>query len=376
MGKVFGEIKLNEKMTLRVQTIIWGGSEKYDLRVYNGAFAIKGVTMTPEEFKNLRDSLVEYFAADPVVEATEPEILQEPVIAQEPEKQPEPEQTGGEKTEDERVIHSLTHIPVNDSNYPLNTATTYQLRKAIEYMEANPDGQKTRLSRCKGRLNKLEAMKLRDINAKARLFGKVDLAKADVPSKVIPLHKSAEAAPQKAETQKVEPKKEDVKETAIIKFPKKDETPIEKLPPSDIHYTYEDAKEKLDKERRIFQGDRDSEYVIDGILEACLVDQELLDNVMRPEKSYVGAFQYFANKAREGHCIIVGNTHFMDTDTALKYAIDYFNSVDKKPKATRKTKKTEKPATASVKSGGDVDDTEEEGRTDEEVYDEEGSGTD
>ena len=182
-------------------------------------------------------------------------------------------------------------------------------------MEENPNGQKTRLARCKGRLHKLEAKEIKPLLAKTAVLKN----KKVVPIKAVENKKDSESV---AEEQK----------TSIIKFPKKDETQIDKLPKSDKHYTYEDVKEKLDKERRIFKGDRDSEYVIDGILEACVSDQELLDNVMRPEKSYVGAFQYFARKAKEGYCMMVGNVGVMDADTALKYSLDYFNSVDKKGK--------------------------------------------
>jgi hypothetical protein len=206
-------------------------------------------------------------------------------------------------------------------------------------MEAHPSGQKTRLARCKGRLNKLE-------KADTKLL----LAKTTVKSsdKIVAI-KSKVAEPEKK-----------ADKASVIKFPKKDETQIVKLPPSDIHYTYEDAKEKLEKERRLFKGDRDSEYVIDGILEACVSDQEFLDNVMRPEKSYVGAFQYFARKAREGYCMMVGNVGVMDADTALKYAIDYFNSEDQKPN---------KAVKADKKEGG-KNEKKGKGKTDEEVHEE------
>ena len=96
----------------------------------------------------------------------------------------------------------------------------------------------------------------------------------------------------------------------------------------------------------MFKGDRDSEYVIDGILEHCVSDQEFLDNVMRPEKSYVGAMQYFMKKAQQGYCMRVGNIGVMSADTALKYAIDYFNSEEeKKPEPKTETKEETKKET-------------------------------
>lgn len=344
-NKVFGTIKQNEKISLRVQTVQWAGSERYDIRAYNGDYAIKGVTLSKDEIIKLRDILEEFFAGDP-------EEIEFVDVAEE--VQPEPEQkteiklvstSWADKTEDEKIIHSLTSIPVNDGNYPLNTATVEQLRKAVEYMEAHPDGQKTRLARCKGRLSKLEKADTKV------LLAKTAVQKSDKVVAIKPAKEKQEAEP---EVQAKETK------APVIKFPKKDTTQITKLPPSEVHYTYDDAKEKLDKERRLFKGDRDSEYVIDGILEACVSDQEFLDNVMRPEKSYVGAFQYFARKAREGYCMMVGNVGVMDADTALKYAIDYFNSEDPKPKKTVKPDKKE----------GGKNDKKAKGRTDEEVHEE------
>jgi hypothetical protein len=84
----------------------------------------------------------------------------------------------------------------------------------------------------------------------------------------------------------------------------------------------------------VFSGDHD--YVIEGVLEACATDQELLDNVMRPEKSYIGAFQYLFEKARQGYCTKVGNNvGIMDKNDALKYTIDYFNTDEEKVKAKK-----------------------------------------
>lgn len=343
-NKVFGTIKQTNKIELRVQTVQWAGSERYDIRSYNGNYGIKGVTLSKDEMLKLKDILEKLFDGE-AEEAVEVKEVSTPAVAILPQNK---------QTDDEKVIHALTSIPVNDGNYPLNTATIEQLQKAIKYMEENPDGQKTRLARCKGRLHKLESKEIKPLLAKTKVLKS---------KKVVPI-KAAE------DVKDNEPPVEEQK-APIIKFPKKDETQIVKLPKSDKHYTYEDVKEKLDKERRVFKGDRDSEYVIDGILEACVSDQDLLDNVMRPEKSYVGAFQYFARKAKEGHCIMIGNNcGIMDADTALKYALDYFNSEDPKPKTTNVDAKKSSKVKSFTRKKGDANDTETKAKSDTEVYDE------
>ena len=360
-NKVFGTIKQTDKIELRVQTVQWAGTERYDIRSYNGNYAIKGVTLSKDEILKLKDILEDFFANEepqkenPVEEANvTPEIKEVPVssVTTTLEEQ---------KTDDEKIIHSLTSIPVNDCNYPLNTATVEQLRKAVEYMEANPDGQKTRLARCKGRLSKLEKADVKMLLAKTAIL-KRDKVVAIKP--VTSAKEQKEDAAKDTETEKTK--------TPVIKFPKKDETQIVKLPPSDKHYTYKDVEEKLGKERRIFQGDRDSEYVIDGVLEACVSDQELLDNVMRPGKSYVGAFQYFASKARQGYCMMIGNGNIgvMDANTALKYAIDYFNSEEpKKPEAKRNVTDMNSPKKRGRKKGTKNEERTER-KTGPEIHDE------
>lgn len=120
------------------------------------------------------------------------------------------------------------------------------------------------------------------------------------------------------------PKAEKPKTLAeIVKFPEPD-TPKEKVVTSG-NATYEDCVNKMQKEREVFK-ESDSQYVINGILELCKVDADFRNNFMRKEKTYLGALKYFAQKAREGHAIMVdGIGAYMDCDIALAYALEYFN---------------------------------------------------
>lgn len=92
-------------------------------------------------------------------------------------------------------------------------------------------------------------------------------------------------------------------------------------------HEYEDCFAKLDTEcRELFNGDSDSRYVVDALLELCKVDEVFRERVMRPDKSYKGAFEYFAGKARAGECIKICECSYLDNDKALGFAIEYFEA--------------------------------------------------
>ena len=105
-NKVFGTIKQTNKIELRVQTVQWAGSERYDIRSYNGDYAIKGVTLSKDEMLKLKDILEGLFSEE-AEETAEAKKVSTPVIAI---------LSQNERTEDEKVIHALTSIPVNDGN--------------------------------------------------------------------------------------------------------------------------------------------------------------------------------------------------------------------------------------------------------------------
>lgn len=297
-----GQIQKGE-MSLRIYKTQAGN---VDIRLFRGNFSTKGITLKTNEAENFRDILARVVTNKPVSK----------VDTKAPART-----TGGKETKEEldSVVRALTQIPVNDSNYPKD-ATPDQLRKAIAIMESQPNGHhKTRLTRCKSALSRLE----KGVNVKAATPEPKEKEKPVVEKTVEPTE--IPVAP---------------KSNKIITFPKQDETEITKLPATNETHTYEECEAKLNKEREMFKGDRDSNYVIDGLLEVCVVDQDFRNNVMRPEKSYVGAMNYFADKAKQGYCMRVGNIGVMDADTALQYSIDYFNSEDSKPEPKKGTKKS------------------------------------
>ena len=313
------------KYTLKVQKTKYG----YDVATWNGSYRMKGVTFTEDGLKKLWEVMYKEFIS---------EILDEQRV-EAPKKSVTP------KTDMDPVVHSLTSIPVNDGNYPLNKATIDQIREAIAYMEANPNGQKTRLTRCKTKLKQLE--KAEKVEEKPVVEEPVEeeteTEDVEETEDVTEEDEAEEVTKPEIKNVAKETAKPVQKKADIIQFPKADNTPIKKLAPTGENHSFEEVEKKLGEELKLFKNDPDSTYVINGVLKACAKDQELLDNVMRPEKSYKGAIQYFFNKAKEGYCTRIGNVGIMSAETALKYAIDYFNSEDKKAEPKKNTKKVDKP---------------------------------
>lgn len=314
--RVFGTIPQNDKYEIVVQLTKYG----YDIRSYSGNYGVKGINLNEEEMKRLTEILGEIFDGKEI-EPDEPKEAPRKKVAE-------------EKKPKDKTVNALVSIPVNDGNYPIKTATVEQLKEAIEYMEANPEGQKTRLARCKAKLKSMQKNMTFTASPKEEPTVKVD-DEEELPFGEPDTLKEKEEEPKETKTEKEIDK--------IIKFPKKDTTPIKKLQPTGENHTLAEVEAKLAKEKEMFKNDHSSQYVIDKVIEACRNDQELRDNIMRPEKSYIGAFKYFANKARQGYCMRVDNVGVMDADTAVKYTIDYFNSDEEKPKAPEvKAEKTPK----------------------------------
>lgn len=125
----------------------------------------------------------------------------------------------------------------------------------------------------------------------------------------------------KAEKAKAEPKAEPKKDNIVI-FPKA--RPEVKVAITSGEYTYEDCKNKLEAERKIFC-DSDSQFVIDGLLKMCEINQNFRNNVMREDKSYEGAFKHFMEMARQGFALEYNGVTYLDNNVALGFAMDYFN---------------------------------------------------
>lgn len=149
----------------------------------------------------------------------------------------------------------------------------------------------------------------------------------------------------------VEEKKEDVKKEEkpkknVIEFPKPKKD-IEKMV-TDGHATYAECIAKIEGFKAIYK-DADSQYVLDGVLELCKVDKDFRNNVMREDKDYEGALDYMADMCQKGYAYRKGSNYaFIDRDTGLGFAIDYFNLDPKsleKPKPKIAKVETTKPET-------------------------------
>ena len=200
-------------------------------------------------------------------------------------------------SKDDSVVRALTTLPAMDCNYTtdLNKATKEQLEKAIKIMEKG-EGNKTRIKRCKDKLKSLNN----------------------------PNRKKNVKAAAEVKTEAKEQPKEEKKKALIIQFPTK-KPEFEVLDPTNEGHTYEECEAKLNKEREIFK-DNDSQFVIDGLLAKCKEDANFRDNVMREDKTFAGAFEYFFNLAKQGFAIKINNNMaYLDNEMALEYSINYFN---------------------------------------------------
>lgn len=232
---------------------------------------------------------------DITVEAKElKRLLEEYLDYKTPEKKPE-----------NKIVRVLTTVPCNDVNYKtaLEQATIDDLTEAIKLMQ-NSSGNTTRIKVCQTALNKLN--------------------KANTKS------------------QKGSEKKEE-KKAKILTFPTEDKRPKVIVLVTEGTATYEECEAKLNAEAETFK-DADSQYVIQGLLELCRVDQDFRNNVMRKDKSYGGFMEYMYKAAQKGYCVKYGNVGWVDRDTGLGLAIDYYNNDEKAVKEQEKKDKDKKGA--------------------------------
>lgn len=147
---------------------------------------------------------------------------------------------------------------------------------------------------------------------KSKAYEEYKKAKAEKLAKTV-----KNVTEKKPEEKKAEPKKDN-----IVIFPKK--RPEVKVAITDGNYTFEDCQKKLEEERKIFC-DSDSQFVIDGLLEMCKVNQNFRNNLMRKDKTYSGAFKHFTEMARNGYALEYDGVTYLDNNIALGFAMDYFN---------------------------------------------------
>jgi len=216
------------------------------------------------------------------------------------------------KKEPDGIIKTLTSLPFGDCNYQtaLRNATEDELKSAIEIMKADENGKhQTRIKGCENALK-------RGVKNETKVETK--------------------------ET-KVETKAEPKETPKIVEFPSEDKKPkIIKLV-TEGDRTYGECAVKLQKEAEQFK-DSDSEYVIAGLIELCKVDPDFRNNLMREDKSYGGFMEYMFHAAQSGYCVKYGNVGWIDRDTALGLAIDYYNADSEKMEAEEKKKREEEAA--------------------------------
>ena len=216
-------------------------------------------------------------------------------------KETKPKAVAKKRTDEEidktvGLIHTLTNLPANDGNYALalNKATKEELEEAIRIMKTNGGRNKMRIKKCEEKLAEFHGAEIREKMLKKK--------------------------------PKAESKAEEKPKVKIIQFPKERPT-IELAEPTNEGHTYEECEAKLLKEREVWK-DADSQFVIDGLLKECKENPIFRDNVMREDKSYAGAFDYFADLAKQGFAVKYGNVTYLDNEMALEYAINYFNKKD------------------------------------------------
>lgn len=208
------------------------------------------------------------------------------------------------------VVKTLTSLPANDTNYhsTLKKATREEIELAIKTMKASDGKHATRIKYCESEL----AVKHRETKE----------------------NKTSTIPPKPTE------KKDDKK---VITFPTEDKKPKTIPLKSNGEHTYEECVAKLDKEAEMFK-DPDSQYVIEGLKELCKVDADFRNNVMQEDKTYGGFMEYMYKAAQNGYCVKYGNVGWIDRDTGLGLAIDYYNADIKKMEAEEEKKRKEEAA--------------------------------
>lgn len=203
------------------------------------------------------------------------------------------------------TIRTLSSLPANDTNYhsTLKKATREEIELAIKTMKASDGKHATRIKYCESEL----AVKHRETKE----------------------NKTSTISPKPTE------KKDNKK---VITFPTEDKKPNTIPLKSNGEHTYEECVAKLDKEAEMFK-DPDSQYVIEGLKELCKVDADFRNNVMQEDKTYGGFMEYMYKAAQNGYCVKYGNVGWIDRDTGLGLALDYYNADIKKMEAEEEKKR-------------------------------------
>lgn len=208
-------------------------------------------------------------------------------------------------------VHALTTLPALDGNYKgaLAKSSDEDIEEAVKQMQKG-GAHATRIKVCQAELKRRN--------------------KANTKPQTV----SEKATP------KAEKKKEEAK---IIPFPTEDKKPQIIPLKTEGESTYGECAAKLLMETKELQ-DADNRYVITGLLELLKIDGDFRNNFMRKEKSYAGFEEYMFDAVQKGYCGRKGNMAWLDKDSALGLAIDYFNADLDTMKAEEEKKREEERA--------------------------------
>lgn len=319
--KDYGAVAEYGSKALRLQTI---NDNRLALVSYKDGMSVN-VTDITDEAKPLKRILENYLGyKKSVVKATAPKVATQKKA------------TTPKKTEDNKTIKTLTTLPFNDGNFisALKGATDTEIKEAIDLMEKSGGRHSTRIKACNAEL------KRRSKGAKP----------TTQDAKVVDIVTKINEAMKKEQTKTAAAPK---KEADIISFPTEDKRPqIIKLE-TNGNRTYGECEVKISKEMEIYKNDSDSMYVMEGLLELCKTDKDFRNNFMRKEKTYGGFIEYMFKAAQNGYCVRQGDVGWIDRDTGLQLAIDYYNADTEKMQAIEEKKREEanKKRQAELKKG-------------------------
>lgn len=149
--------------------------------------------------------------------------------------------------------------------------------------------------------------------------------------------KTSKAKASTKTTVKTTSKKEEAKEQKTeIKKQKKEETkePVKEK----VSVNVSDYNEKLDLMFEKVKDNPDYGYVLTGIKELAVVDNDFAQNIMQECKTFEGMMSYAMNHSKEvgfmnGSCCVI------DNDSMLGLCLDYFNEKEESTKTEKSKKK-------------------------------------
>ena len=298
--KTYGVVASHGSKELKLQ-MIWNENKEKVLALvsYKDGMSVNVTPFTKIEAKTMRELIAEHVGYKPEKKVTPKLSL---VTKQKEKVLPE-----------NKTVHTLVSITATDINYQtaLRNASIEEIKEAIAWMKADDGKHGTRIKFCEQKLN--------------MLMKKSEAEKTPKETTPAPRHET-----------EVSEKKEE--ETKILQFPTEDKKPKFYQLKTEGDATYEECAEKLGKEKEQFK-DADSQYVIDGLIELSKVDQDFRNNIMREDKTYGGCMEYLFKAAKNGYCVRYGNVGWIDRDTGLGLAIEYYNNDEEKIKAEEEAEK-------------------------------------